>query len=469
MKKLTYSLMVAVFAISMVLGVGTANASWTTGHSLVTVLVTGQSSVLAAVKGGTADPIYTTVAGESLAANDTIRIDLVGGAVWAAVPTLTPSAGDIGAGAATVSVPLSGGTVGSSYALWRVIAAVPTGSTLTLNSFSAADFDVRPLAVGSNVDMTMTLTTSTGLLIGTVKSHKAVIGNYLFTGAAAETIALTAVTDTADVSATTGAYTKFLGATVTGTASTLSFTNASGAATVPASATNSAAKVLFTLAGDFTGIASISAAGCTGSDATGSQTGGTAGFFLINSAKTLAYASNTAAVAAAGLLAVAPVFTIDGTAQQTARAFTASVSVLADTGKWAAHVPQAAVTLQTIARNGWEGTVPYMWADIASQDTFIKIFNNSSIAAPVTVAVTSDDGTKTGTVTLASIPAKSVGIYWANAIATSAGLTIPGAFGAVFTLNAPSNLITAVANQKRPGSVDRVLPVYHDGTGYKSY
>jgi hypothetical protein len=110
-----------------------------------------------------------------------------------------------------------------------------------------------------------------------------------------------------------------------------------------------------------------------------------------------------------------------------------------------------------------------MWADIATQDTFIKIFNNSSIAAPVSVAVGSDDGTKTGVVALGSIPAKSVGIYWANAIAAAAGLTIPGAFSAVFTLNAPSNLITAVANQKRPGSVDRVLPVYHDGTGYKSY
>jgi len=374
MKKFSSLFIAAVFALSLGLGIGTANATWTTGHTLQTVLVTADSTQLDAVAGGGADPVYTLGAGESLAANDTIRIDLTGGAVWAAVPTLAPSGtGDLGAGAATATVPLSGGAIGDTWALWRVVVAVPAAGTLTLNSNTATDFDVSGLAVGSNVDMTMTLTTSTGTLIGTVKSHNTVIGNYLFTGAAAETMALTAQTDTADVSATTGAYLKFTGDTLVGTATALTFTNDSVAATLPSAAAISANKILITLAGDFSGIDEVAGTGITGSDSTGDITGGTAGEFLINSAKDHAYAVNTAAVTnAGGALTMAPTVTIDGTTAQAARTFTATVQVLEDLAVWDAHTALVATTLYTVVRNG----VSFVTTSVGQYNT-IKIADRS--------------------------------------------------------------------------------------------
>ena len=122
--------------------------------------------------------------------------------------------------------------------------------------------------------------------------------------------------------------------------------------------------------------------------------------------------------------------------------------------------------------NGWQGTLPYMWAaSTQAEDTFIKIFNDSNLDASVSVDVTSDDGTVVATVDLANIPAGQVGIFWAFDIATAAGIAIPGPFAATFTVNAATNSVTAMANQKRPGGVDRVVPVYHDGeqAGYKGY
>ena len=377
MKKIFSSLIVAVVALSLGLGLGTANATWTVGHTLQTVLVTADSTQLTAVKGGTADPVYTLAAGESLAANDTIRIDLIGGAVWAAVPTLQPTtaltAADVGAGAGLAAVPLSAGAIGDTWALWRVIVAVPTGDTLALNSFATANFDVRPLVIGSNVDMTMTLRTNTDVLIGTVKSHNTVIGNYLFTGAAAETMALVARTDTADVSATTGAYLKFTGDTLVGTATTLTLTNDSVVAALPSSAAISAEKILVTLAGDFSGIDKVAGTGITGSDSAGDITDGTAGEFLINSANAHAYAVNTAAVTnAVGALAIAPTVTIDGTTAQAARSFTATVEVLVDGTTWDAHTAQIATTLYTVVRNG----VSFVTTSVGQYNT-IKVADRS--------------------------------------------------------------------------------------------
>jgi hypothetical protein len=79
-------------------------------------------------------------------------------------------------------------------------------------------------------------------------------------------------------------------------------------------------KILITLTGDFVGISKITANGVTGSDSAGltTATGAVQGEFLINTAKTAAYAVTTNTLAATpvagatnGLL-VAPEFTIDG-------------------------------------------------------------------------------------------------------------------------------------------------------------
>ncbi|MCK5219711.1 hypothetical protein KAR10_09315, partial [bacterium] len=163
-------------------------------------------------------------------------------------------------------------------------------------------------------------------------------------------------------------------------------------------------------------------------------------------------------------------FTVDGTTILNTRSFTATIDVNFEE---ASQTDEALLSGQAAGEwnmNGWQGTLPYMWASsTASEDTFIKIFNNSTLDADVSVDVNSDDGTVTATVTLAQIPAGTVGIYWANDIATDAGITVPGAFAGIFTVNAPTNSVTAMANQKRAGGVDRVIPVYHDATNYKSY
>jgi hypothetical protein len=120
--------------------------------------------------------------------------------------------------------------------------------------------------------------------------------------------------------------------------------------------------------------------------------------------------------------------------------------------------------------NGWVGTVPYMYASsVATEDTFIKIFNNSTVNGEVTVDVTPDAGGTVLNVSLGTVDAGTIGIFWAANIAELAGVPLNSAFGAVFTVNAPQNSVTAMANQKRPGAVDRVVPVYTGSEGYKVY
>ena len=119
--------------------------------------------------------------------------------------------------------------------------------------------------------------------------------------------------------------------------------------------------------------------------------------------------------------------------------------------------------------NGWQGTIPYMWASSdPTQDTFCKIFNNSAINGQVTADVTSDDGSVVATVSLGTLDAGTVGIFWADNIATLAGVTVPGAFATVITVNAPRNSVTAMCDQKRSSGNDRVVPVY-TGDDYLYY
>ena len=127
--------------------------------------------------------------------------------------------------------------------------------------------------------------------------------------------------------------------------------------------------------------------------------------------------------------------------------------------------------------HGWLGTVPYMYASsVATDDTFVKIFNNTainavvySIDADVYADVTPDAGGTVYNVHIGTVPAGTVGIFWAKAIAEAAGIPLNSSFGAVFTVTAPKDAVTAMANQKLPGGVDRAVPVYTGTHGYKTY
>jgi hypothetical protein len=309
---------------------------------------------------------------------------------------------------------MAGGTAGLSSATWRVVVGGgAVGMTYTLNSFTVGTGYLNlagvPVWPGSGttgkVDLVMTMATGSGLSILSARSHAAAAfasggaGQYLFTGAAAETITLTAATSVADVAATTGPFTKFVGALTTGTVTALSFHNDSVAATLPTSKAVSANKVLFTLNGDFSGITSVSGTGCTASSSTGTPaTAGatTTNFFGI--VGEYAYCVNTAAVVSDGIVELAPSFIINGTTSQSARSFTATVNVLVDTD-FAAHVAKVATTLFTISRNGQSA---YLY-NIPSPDNtnsvgIIRVTNNGTIAGKIYGTLTLNNGTAyTGT------------------------------------------------------------------------
>jgi hypothetical protein len=129
----------------------------------------------------------------------------------------------------------------------------------------------------------------------------------------------------------------------------------------------------------------------------------------------------------------------------------------------------ASTLVMTWGINGWQGTLPYMWASAVGQstDTFIKIFNDSTVTGDVTVDVTPDLGPTTPNVALGSIPPGTVGTFWAADIAAAAGITLGAegaSFAALFTVNAPQNAVTAMSVQKRAAATERVVPIYTDET-----
>lgn len=331
-----------------------ANAAWTTKIAAVKNVVSQAAATDKDDIAASTNIVYTVAAGQSLAPNDTIEITLTGGAVFDGTTgvTLQPSAGDVGAGATNASAPLTGGTAGSTSATWRVITTVAAGSTLTLNS-NAAIFDVAGVVPGNNANIGITLKTSTGTVIGTANQLvKELAGDaYPFTGVNLTTTTVTSSTNTAQVA--TG-Y-KFLEDNATDVltdAVTINTQTNSAATSVPTQVVT-AGKLLYTITGDFTGVASIAATGVNGADAAGAASvPAVAGGFAINAAKTAAYATNAANIAAGGALNINDlVLTLDGTTEQAARTFNIATQLLADT-LWTAHQTQSSVTATVIARNG---------------------------------------------------------------------------------------------------------------------
>ncbi len=327
-------------------------ALWSTGIATTkTVIQEGVASQKAAVKAST-DGVFTLETGESLTANDTITVNLVGGATFSSTPPqLKCSTGDLGGGVNTFTSPLTGGAAGSTSATWRSVDALCVATKLlTLNSNTAAIFDVTNVTDGNNVDILLTLKTSSNVVIGTashsIQSEKA---KYAFTGKKLFTLTETTSSDTAQVAQ----LYKLFGTTTPTltTAAKIKHASNSDANSVPTQDV-SAKKLLLTLSGDFNGITSIAATGVTGDDGTGAGAG-VAGAFTINAAKTKAYAVNTAAITSAGgSLDIADLkLTLDGTTSQPARSFALKAELLADT-LFSAHTARPASTFVTITRDG---------------------------------------------------------------------------------------------------------------------
>jgi hypothetical protein len=348
------TLLASAVAVAMAVVPMTANATW---NQATNVLVVSQA--LATTHDDLASGnvlVYTSVTGESLAANDTVTLTLTGGATFDGTTgvTMTPNAGDLGGGDKAAAAPLSGGTAGSTTATWRVVAGVVAGSTLTLNS-TATIFDVSGVSAGTQVDATLAMATSTGLQIRATRSVFTDGGGVapadsIFTGVNLATV--TNNSPQTDISRVAAAYRFFdnAGTDVTTTPARVEVTPT--AAAIP-NTTIAAATLVYTLTGDFSGVTSITGTGLTGSDVLGVQTGGVANTFIVDAANGAAYASNTAAKnQGSGAFDIADLtMTVDGVTTQSARVFNLTINKMAD-ASYSAHTVRAASPIATITRDG---------------------------------------------------------------------------------------------------------------------
>jgi hypothetical protein len=354
--------LIAASVTAMAMGSGMANAEWTAGSVPIVVIAQGVATAKAAVP-TTSDPIYTLATGESLTINDTIKLDLTGGAVFSAnTPTLTCDTGNLGGGANLPASPLSGGTAGTTSAIWRATDALcAPPAILTYNSNAVASTDVTGVGSTGNVDLLITLTTSTGIPIGTPSQSlntalEGVPGNgdaYLFSGSAL--VATTAVATSNDTAQVTTAYKLFPGvapANVNTTASTITQGNNATGTSIPTNPI-AAANLLYTLTGDFTGVTAVTALGVTGSNGLGVATApADPNELTIDAGAGKAWATNTGAIVPGDTLAIADFhITIDGTTSQTARSFALGTAILGD-ATWSAHTSRTSAVQITISRNG---------------------------------------------------------------------------------------------------------------------
>ena len=352
----------SIFTVVFVVGVllmtsGTAMAVWTSTPAGINVASGANPGLLYAVNPGNAVGAAVTIgdyvltAAESLDVGAFVTVTLTGGAVFGAnqiAASYATPGGFATPTAGAITMMTGSGAAGSTEAKFRtsIVIASPGAIRFTSNN----SFNISAVTPGSNVDILLTLSTSSGTVITTNSSLRAgVNSNYLFTGVKGVTFAgpATATAATVDV-LSSPPYSKFLNASLTGPAGTLTITPGGNAATIPAAGI-AAKKTIVTLTGDFNGISKVTCTGLYGSDNTGSTTLGVAGQFYINSAKTEAYATTATEFNAA--IAVAPIFFVDGTTVQAQRMFTAKVENLSD-ANYAATVWQSAIDNYRVVRNG---------------------------------------------------------------------------------------------------------------------
>lgn len=351
-----------IFVLSLIMGLALtvmpAFAGWTTGVTgNVKVLVGANSAQLYAGQTN-GNPIYTVSQGEAgaLVVGGFVTLKLTGGAVFTATTMGAPAFGTTATGAALAFA--DGGTAGYSYAKFVVTGSnVPSGATITFTTSTAGSINVAAVTNNVNVDANVSIANPSNVVYTTDKSLFADQNTYPFTGQNLFTIANNnngVFTDTADVLATTGPFTKFVNNTLTGTQTVFSTTTPAiaAAATIPSVKINKK-KILVTLAGDFNGISKVVCENYTGSDSSGNPTG-SVGLFSISADKKYAYAVYNLDYLGGGVVALNlnPRFYIDGTTTQVSRSFTLQLENLEDAPVWVATVWQAAQTDYKIVRNG---------------------------------------------------------------------------------------------------------------------
>ena len=145
-------------------------------------------------------------------------------------------------------------------------------------------------------------------------------------------------------------YTLFANSATTTTTTGFNTTSNASVTGVPGTSI-AAAQLVYTLAGDFTGISNVAGTAITGSDALGDQTDGTVGQFTIDRDSGMAWGSNTNPLAHGSTLTNSITMTVDGTTAQTERSFTLAAKILGD-ANYVEHTAIATTTINTITTNG---------------------------------------------------------------------------------------------------------------------
>jgi hypothetical protein len=336
-----------IFTVLFVVGVmimtgGSAMAAWVSGAGNSNVAVGATSSGKFSAKTATS-PVFS-FAGEVLPVPESgqVVITLTGGALFSGAPTMTSDSG--------VLLTCLGSPVGLPTATFLVDKLLTSPAAITFNSAASGFINVGGLIVGSNVDILLSTKNVYGLDLIAPKSLSAVTGmGFAFTGVNMFVITASPLEDTVDVGASSGAYTRFEANSLAGKANFVPIDIKGWS--VP-SAKLPAKKAVASLKGDFTGISGVAcSADFVGSDSAGLTTGGVAGQFLINAAKTEAYAVNLNELGAAKAIALNPIFSVDGTTSQNERSFTLEFKNL-DDAMYAPNTWLSSTKFYSLKRNG---------------------------------------------------------------------------------------------------------------------
>jgi len=360
-----YGIFTAICIIGiLIMSTGSAMAvsNWLSGGGNVTVVVGSNSAGLYTASHASTDATYALGSSEGMASGDFVTFTLTGGAVFTggtpltATVLTTPGATTSSTGALVMMT--GSGAAGSTEAKFRATQTITTPQGIKFNCGSAV-FNLSGLVSGSSVDYLLSISNAAGTVITSNASYQAgTIAVYPFSALPLVRVVNTVKTATLDVMSVP-AYTRFENNLLYGGTETNGL-NISGpkdlaivfgaATTIPATPL-SAKKIVVTLSGVFAGISKITCVSFTGCDATGSTTGGTTGQFLINAAKTEAYATYIGTWDNVTPILMAPNFYVDGTTVQVVRQFTAKVETLAD-ANYLANTWMAPTLNYKLARNG---------------------------------------------------------------------------------------------------------------------
>lgn len=340
--------LVAAGIATTVLATGAAQAATVSNPSTgtafsATVVNQEDNSALdinAASIAGNGEWTLTLLAAEALSIDDSVTLTLDNGATWAAI-----ASADLEDDGAAGSFSLAN-NADPAVAVFRVTTAVAAGSLITLAATATMNASAVPASGAVTISAEMK-----GFVGGdaTVLYGSPLISNSLQTAPIYSVAAITPTERTIDVAE---GFTLVLDAN--GANPSVTTDNVRPAITRNAAGANAGtalAAVLYSVAGDMTGVTSITCQNMTGSSATGVTTGGVANECLIDTATNMAHAVNTGALN--GTLNVNTNVTFDGTTSLENRTFTLAVAGLADaTAGYSASTPQAATAGIVLTRNG---------------------------------------------------------------------------------------------------------------------